>query len=262
MPGKPGGRLDSGHERDAPGAGRLRSRIGKTGMGPVDAEAHDAGGRAVAEPAVEGRFGGAGAGERSPRSIMSFNWASNRDRRRPRRRWVGRVATQVTPPAGRAVRPGSVSSRERTASEPTILPSSKAQSARSNGKAQAVERALVLLRSSPRRRRCSPARRPHGTLPPGGRVSPQWFMHPLPQQAAVRLQVRLPVGLAGLAALAQQLAPTLRPPTARCCSSVLVARLEQVGEAALTLEPGHQRQLVMRPVGQAVLPSSYSNSGQ
>ncbi len=142
----------------------------------------------------------------------------------PRRRWVGRVAPQVAPPAGRAVRPGSVSSSESTASEPTSRPSSNAQSARSNGKAL-PERGLVLLRrllaEGDVRERDDLAEFlfPRGT-----------YLHAvhaaLPEEAAARLEVGLPVGLAGLAALAQQLVPLVVHIPLQLLESSCVARLE------------------------------------
>src|SRR5450756_1636397 len=66
-------------------------------------------------------------------------------------------------------------------------------------------------------------------------------------------QVLLPVGLAGLVALAQQLLPLAVHPGLDGEEDRLVARIEEVGEAALALEPWDERYLVVRPVGEAVL---------
>jgi len=73
------------------------------------------------------------------------------------------------------------------------------------------------------------------------------------QKAATRLQVFLPVGFTRLAALAQYPIPFFIDPGFQVEKHVLIRRLEEVGETALSLQPGDERQFVMRTVGEVIL---------
>jgi hypothetical protein len=69
----------------------------------------------------------------SPRAAMSASWWRIIADKMPRRRWLGRTATKVTP-AAPVIPPGTVSWNEYAAVVPTIASPSNAAMLRSNSK--------------------------------------------------------------------------------------------------------------------------------